>query len=95
MLIDIAIQILWLLIGIIVLLGIIWLAFYVVKMFVEVPPTIEKAVYVVALILILIALLTVLAGRGNLTPSFFRRGAAVEHGSVTALSVEAGRYHAG
>ena len=97
MLIDLAINILWLEIGIIVLLGIIWLALYAIKQFVAVPPPVEKAIYLIALILILIAGLTLLAGRGGLAPSFFRRGAAIEitSGPVAALSAPTAGYHAG
>ncbi len=62
--IELAISVLWLLIGLIVLLGVVWLALYVVKMFVEVPAPVEKAIWVVALILCLIAALMILSGQG-------------------------------
>ena len=42
--IDLAIGILWLLIGLIILLGVVWLALYVVKLFVAVPTKIETAI---------------------------------------------------
>lgn len=60
--IGLAIQILWFLIGLIVLLGIVWLALYVIKMFVPIPGRIEQAIWVVVLILCLIGLLTLLGG---------------------------------
>jgi hypothetical protein len=63
--ITLAISILWLLIGIIVLLGIVWLALYVVKQFANVPDKVEKAVWAIALILCLIGALTLLAGGGG------------------------------
>lgn len=63
--IELAISILWLLIGVIILLAVVWLAFMVVKTFVEVPPTVEKAIWLVVLILILIAVLSLLAGGGG------------------------------
>lgn len=85
MLIDIAINVLWLVIGIIVLLGVIWLGFRALRLFMEVDPNIEKAVYLIALILIIIAALSLLAGRGSWSPSFFRHGAAVGSGPVAAL----------
>lgn len=62
--IELAISILWLLIGLICLLGVAWLALYVVKIFVEVPAQLEKVVWVIALILCLIGALSMLAGRG-------------------------------
>lgn len=62
--ISLAIAILWLLIGIIVLLGVVWLALYVVKLFCNIPDPVEKAVWAIALILCLIGALTLLAGGG-------------------------------
>lgn len=94
MLIDLAINILWLVIGIIVLLGIVWLALYAIKMFVPVPDTVEKAIYAIALILIIIAGLTLLAGRGGIAPSFFRHS-AVPGGTVATVSAATAGYHAG
>src|SRR6266550_2981321 len=72
MLIDLAISILWLLIGVIIILGIVWLAIYVIQLFVQIPDPVVKAIWAVVLILILIAALTLLSGRGS-TPSFFRK----------------------
>jgi hypothetical protein len=63
--IGLAISILWLLIGVIVLLGIVWLALYVVKMFVPIPGRIEQAIWVIVLILCLIGALTLLSGGGS------------------------------
>lgn len=63
--IPLAISILWLLIGIIVLLGVIWLFIYVVKLFFTLPEKVEKAIWAIALILCLIGGLTLLAGGGG------------------------------
>jgi hypothetical protein len=63
--IGLAIAILWLLIGVIVLLGVVWLALYVVKLFVPIPGRIEQAVWAIVLILCLIGALTLLAGGGG------------------------------
>ncbi len=63
--IALAISILWLLIGVIVLLGVVWLALYVVKLFVAIPGRIEQAVWAIVLILCLIGALTLLAGGGD------------------------------
>jgi uncharacterized YccA/Bax inhibitor family protein len=93
MLIDIAINVLWLLIGVIVLLGVLWLCLYAVKMFgVEVPATVEKGIYVIALILIIIAALSLLAGRGAM-PSFFRHG-AIDGRPLAAVPATTPTHHA-
>lgn len=63
--IGLAISILWLLIGVIVLLGAVWLALYVVKLFVPVPAPIEKAIWAIVLILCLIYALMLIAGGGG------------------------------
>ena len=63
--IALAISILWFLIGLIVLLGVVWLALYVIKLFAEVPARIEQAVWAIVLILCLIGALTLLAGGGG------------------------------
>jgi hypothetical protein len=63
--IPLAISILWLLIGVIILLGVVYLALLVVKTFVDVPATVEKAIWLIVLILILIAALSMLAGGGG------------------------------
>ena len=64
-LVDLAISILWLLIGVIIILAVVWLALYVVKMFASIPDTVEKAIWAVVLILVLIAVLSLFAGRGG------------------------------
>ena len=63
--IELAISILWLLISVIILLGVVWLALYVVKLFVAIPAPVEKAVWAIVLILCLIGALTLLAGGGS------------------------------
>lgn len=63
--IGLAISILWLLIGVIVLLGVVWLALYVVKLFAAIPERIEQAIWAIVLILCLIGALTLLAGGGG------------------------------
>lgn len=62
--IALAIGILWFLIGVIVLLGVVWLALYAVKIFVAIPQRIEQLIWVIILILILIGALTLLSGGG-------------------------------
>mgnify|MGYP001562236757 CR=1 FL=1 len=68
--IALAISILWLAIGVIVLLGVIWVALYVVKLFVAIPDPVEKAIWAIALILCLIGALSLLAGGGGYVPHF-------------------------
>jgi hypothetical protein len=63
--VALAISILWLLIGVIILLGVIWLALYVLKLFLPIPERVEQAIWAIALILCLIGALTLLAGGGG------------------------------
>lgn len=59
----IAINILWFLIGLIILCGIVYLAIWVIEQFVyPIPEKIKQGVWVVILLLALIFLLTILAG---------------------------------
>jgi hypothetical protein len=69
--IGLAIQILWLLIGVLVLLGVLWLVFYALAKFgLVIPDNIKQGIYVIVLILIVIAGLTLLAGGSLHVPSF-------------------------
>jgi hypothetical membrane protein len=68
--IDIAIAFLWLLVGIVVLLGVAWLFFYVLEvMGVAVPERLKQGVYLIVIILIVIYALTIIAG-GARMPTF-------------------------
>lgn len=62
--IGIAISVLWLLIGAIVLCGVIYLVLYGLKNIagVPIPARVEQGIWFIVLILILIAVLTILAG---------------------------------
>jgi high-affinity Fe2+/Pb2+ permease len=60
--ISLAIGILWLAIGVIVLGGVIFLALWGVRQIVTVPPNVEKAIWAVFLILVLIYLLMAVEG---------------------------------
>jgi hypothetical protein len=71
--IALAIQILWLLIGIICLAGVVWLVLYGVKTFVTpIPARLEQGIWFIVLLLIIIAALALLAGGGVHAP--FRLG---------------------
>jgi hypothetical protein len=62
----IAVNVLWFLIGLIVLAGIVYLAIWVIEKFIyEIPEKVKQGVWVIVLLLALIALLTVLAGGGS------------------------------
>jgi hypothetical protein len=63
--IGLAISVLWLLIGVIVILGVVWLFIYVIGLFTPIPATVVKAIWAIALILCLIGALTILAGGGG------------------------------
>jgi len=65
--IDIAVNVLWFLIGLIILAGIIWLAIWVIEQFVTpIPEKIKQGIWVIVLLLALIALITALAGGGSM-----------------------------
>lgn len=63
--ISLAISILWFLIGLIILLGVVYLALLVVKTFVAVPAQVERAIWLIALLLCLIGALSLIAGGGG------------------------------
>ncbi len=63
--IELAISILWLAIGIIVLGGVVYLLLLAIKQFIDIPANVEKAIWLIVLILILIGALTLLAGGGG------------------------------
>jgi hypothetical protein len=61
-----AIQVLWFLIGLIVLAGVIYLAIWVIEQFIfPIPEQVKKGIWVIVLLLALIALITVLVGGGG------------------------------
>lgn len=62
--IGIAIQLLQLLIGVIVICGVIWFVFYVLGqvMGIAIPARLQQMVWLIVLILVLIALLSMVAG---------------------------------
>lgn len=60
--IQLAISVLWLLIGAIILAGVLWLVLYGIKEFVApIPPRLEAGIWFIVLILIVIAALSILA----------------------------------
>jgi len=64
--VAIAINVLWFLIGLIILCGIIYLAIYVIENFVmAIPEQVKRGIWVVVLLLALIALLTAVLGGGS------------------------------
>ena len=71
--IALAIQILWLLIGIICLAGVVWLVLYGVKAFIiDIPPRVEQGIWFIVLLLVIIGALTLLAGGGFHAPFAIR-----------------------
>ena len=66
-----AISILWFLIGIIILAGVIFLAIWVIESFIyPIPEKVKQGVWVIVLILALIALISLLAGGGDIMSPF-------------------------
>lgn len=63
---QIAINVLWFLIGLIVLAGIVWLAIYVIEFMIRpIPERVKQGVWLIVLLLALIALITALIGGGG------------------------------
>lgn len=62
--IGMAISVLWLLIGVVVLCAVIWLVLYVVQsvLGIAIPERVVQAIWLIVLLLIIIAVLTILAG---------------------------------
>ena len=69
--IGIAIQLLQLLIGVVVICAVIWFVFYVLGevMGIAIPARLQQMVWLIVLILVLIALLSMVAG-GSITSGF-------------------------
>ena len=65
--IDIAISLLWILIGVIIICAVIYFVFYVLKsvMTIPIPERVEQAVWLIVLILVIISLLSLIAGGGG------------------------------
>ena len=66
---GIAIDVLWFLIGIIVLAGVVYLAIWVIEQFIwPIPEQVKKGVWVIVLLIALIALISIIAGGGFRLP---------------------------
>jgi hypothetical protein len=62
----IAVNVLWFLVGLIILCGIIYLAIWVIEQFViQIPPKVKQGIWVIVLLLALIALIGAVAGGGS------------------------------
>ena len=71
--VEMAIGVLWFLIGLIVLAGVIFLAIWVIESFIyPITDQVKKGVWVIVLLLALIALISVLAGGGSFRVPFWR-----------------------
>lgn len=83
---TIAINVLWFLIGLIILAGIVYLAIWVIESFIyPIPERVKQGVWVIVLLLALIALLTVIVGGGG---AFRMPGlrSGITGGTIAALS---------
>ena len=63
--INLAIQILWFALGVLILGCIVWVALWAVRQVIEVPAVVEKVIWAVFLILVLIYLLMTIQGGGH------------------------------
>jgi hypothetical protein len=91
--INIAINVLWFLVGLIVLCGIVYLAIWVIESFVHpIPEKVKQGVWVIVLLLALIALLGVIAGGGSFRFPSIKGGLGEPGGAVAALPRTPSRY---
>jgi hypothetical protein len=66
----IALNVLWFLVGLIILAGVIYLAIWVIEQFImPIPEMVKKGVWVVVLLIALIALISAIAGGGFHLPA--------------------------
>lgn len=73
---QLAIDLLWFLIGALILCGVVYLVLYGIKKFIhEIPEKVEQGIWFIILLLVIIALITILAGGGASLrgPSFLHR----------------------
>lgn len=65
--IQLAISLLWILIGVIIICAVIYFVFYVLRsvMAIPIPQRVEQAVWLIVCILVIIALLSLIAGGGG------------------------------
>lgn len=60
-----AISVLWFMIGVLALCGVVYLVLYGIKTFIyAIPPLVERGIWFVVLLLVIIALLSTLSGGG-------------------------------
>jgi hypothetical protein len=61
---SMAISVLWMLVGVVILCAVVWFVFYILEtvMLIAIPDRIKQMVWLVILILVIIAILTILAG---------------------------------
>lgn len=69
-LLSLSISILWVVLGIIVLCAIVWVALWALKQFLPFPPVVEQLVWACVVILVLIGVLSAIAGVGPLGHGF-------------------------
>ena len=70
---EMAIGVLWFLVGVIVLAGIVYFAIWVIENFIyPIPEKVKQGIWVIVLIVALIALLTIFVGGGGSLKSPFR-----------------------
>ena len=77
---QLIIDILWLLIFIILLAGVVWLAIWVIEQFVySIPERVKQGIWVIALLLVLIACVTLIIGGGSFRgPAFWGKRSGIE-----------------
>lgn len=82
-LVSLAISILWFAIGVIIIVGVVWVALWGIRQVTPIPAPIEKLIWAVVVILVLIAVLSLLAGGGG-SFGHFRFGASQSYATIAA-----------
>jgi hypothetical protein len=94
MMINIAINVAWFLIGLLILCGIVYMAIWIIEQFVyPIPEKVKQGIWVIVLLLALVALLGIIAGGGSFRfPSVRGDSTGVPGGTFATLSTQATGY---
>lgn len=84
---DLIINILWLLIFIILLAGVIYLAIWVIEKFIyPIPELVKQGIWVIALLLVLIAIVTLIVGGGNFRSFWGKKAGASDRSDFVSTT---------
>lgn len=90
-LISLAISILWLALGVIILCAIVWVALWAIRQFLPLPDPVERLVWACVVILVLIGVLSAVAGVGPFAHGFRFSAAGITNFAWTSTYLPAVR----